>query len=53
MIREPLCENDINDVATAMEKVVRHASQISAEIADDDCGKVFTPVDAAVDTDVS
>jgi len=52
IIREPLTLTDIDDLADAIAKVVNNSATIAAEITDDSQGEVFTPVNAAVDTNV-
>lgn len=50
IVREPLTEDDIDDLADAMTKVLENAAEIAAGTPDD--GALFTPVDAAIKTDV-
>ena len=45
IVREPLGEDDIDDFAEAIAKVIEHADLIRAEVSDD--GEMITPVDAA------
>jgi hypothetical protein len=50
IVREPLTPADMDDLADAMTKVLENASDIACSIPVD--AKLFTPVDAAMSTDV-
>lgn len=50
VVREPLTQADMDDVASAMERVLEHAAEISRSVPDS--GTLFTPVAAAMDTNV-
>ena len=48
LVREPLTEADIDDIADAMEKVLAQASEIVAKLGDDSLNtEVVTPIDVA------
>ncbi|MBL9178431.1 MAG: DegT/DnrJ/EryC1/StrS family aminotransferase [Verrucomicrobiaceae bacterium] len=50
VVREPLTTADMDDVASAMERVLEHAAEISRNVPDS--ATLFTPVAAAMDTNV-
>ena len=50
IVREPLAPADMDDLADALTKVLENADEIASSVADD--GALFTPVDAAIKTDV-
>lgn len=50
VVREPLTTADMDDVASAMERVLEHAAEIARSVPDSTT--LFTPVAAAMDTNV-